>query len=107
MATHDSYREMGEVSELDDFPVVPYYVEDIKTRVSVTRIDGDLYAFDDLCPEHGCPLSAGLLTGTTLMCQCGGCQWNVTSGELLRGPATAALRTYPARENHGAVEMQI
>lgn len=107
MTVQVGYRALGDADEFDDFPVVPYYVEDLKRRVSVAKVDGALYAFDDLCSEHSCPLSAGLLTQTTLMCQCGGCKWNVTTGELLRGPAKHPLRTYPARERDGKVEVQI
>ena len=32
----------------NDF-VVPYYLGDRKRRVSIARVDGRLYAFDDLC----------------------------------------------------------
>ncbi|MFV0523999.1 MAG: Rieske (2Fe-2S) protein [Acidimicrobiales bacterium] len=98
---------MGDADELNDFAVVPYYVEGLKRRVSVTRIDDTLYAFDDLCSEHRCALSAGLLTGTTLMCQCGGCKWNVTTGELLRGPARDPLRMYLVREVDGKIEVRV
>lgn len=101
------YRVLGEADDLDTFQVVPFYIEGLKKRVSVARLDGTVYAFDDLCPEHGCALSAGLLTGTTLMCQMGGCRWNVTTGELLRGPATTPLRTYPVRVTGGQVEAQV
>lgn len=106
-AADDAFRAMGEAEELDTFQVVPYYVEGEKIRISVTRLGGALYAFDDLCPEHNCPLSAGLLTGSTIMCQCGGCEWNVTTGELLKGPAKHPLRTYPVRESGGKIEIQV
>lgn len=105
--TASAFRTMGSVDELDLFTVVPYYIEGVKRRISVTRIESTLYAFDDLCTKHGCPLSAGLLTGTTLMCQCGGCRWNVTTGALLQGPAEHPLRMYPVREKDGNVELQI
>lgn len=39
------------------------YLEDLKRRVSMVCVDGKLYAFDDLCPHRGAPLSAGLFTG--------------------------------------------
>ncbi len=35
-------------------------LEDLKRRVSVARVGGKLYAFDDLCPHEACPLSSGL-----------------------------------------------
>lgn len=107
MSTDIDFRVLGEAEDLDSYQVVPYYLKGLKKRVSVARIDGTLYAFDDLCPEHGCALSAGMLTGTTLMCQMGGCRWNVTTGELLKGPATQALGTYPVRIENGQVEARV
>lgn len=78
---------------LDDV-LVPLYVEDRRLRIAVVRVDGTVYAFDDLCTCGGrpCPLSGGLLTGTTLMCQCHGSEFDVTSGAVLAGPATKSLR---------------
>lgn len=102
-----AFRSLGSAEDLDHFPVVPFYLADLQHRVSIAKIDGDLYAFDDLCPEHQCPLSAGLLTGTTLHCQCGGCQFDVRSGKVLQGPATTPLTTYAARKNGDGVDVQI
>jgi 3-phenylpropionate/trans-cinnamate dioxygenase ferredoxin component len=72
--------------------------------VSVARVGGKLYAFDDI--YEGCPLSGGLLTGTTLMSQHDGSQFDVTTGAVLRGPAKAALRTYEVREQNGKIQVR-
>jgi len=42
--------------------VVPYYLDDRKRRISIARVDGRRYAFDDLCPcaPQAWPLSGGL-----------------------------------------------
>ena len=42
-------------------------------------------------PKQRCPLSGGLLTGTTLMCQCHGSRFDLTTGAVLNGPATEPL----------------
>jgi nitrite reductase/ring-hydroxylating ferredoxin subunit len=49
-------------------------------HIPVARIGDKLFAFDDLCAHAGCQLSAGILTGTTLMCPCHGSQFDVASG---------------------------
>ena len=92
---------------LPDNYVNPYYLEDRKHRVAVARVRGQLYAFDDLAPSSGCPLSAGLLTGTTIMSQCDGSQFDITSGAVLRGPATAGLATYEVREANGEIQVRV
>jgi nitrite reductase/ring-hydroxylating ferredoxin subunit len=101
-----AFRAVGPASELHEGSVNPYYLEDLKRRVSVVRVGGALHAFDDLSAA-GCPLSAGLLTGTTIMCQCDGSQYDVTTGAVLRGPAVEPLRTYPVREQDGQIEIQV
>jgi len=63
------------------------------TKVSVTSLDGHLYAFDDTCTHLGCSLATGKLDGTTVTCPCHGSQFNVTSGAVLRGPAKRAVRS--------------
>jgi nitrite reductase/ring-hydroxylating ferredoxin subunit len=80
--------------------VVPYYLDDVKRRIAVARVDDRLYAFDDLCScsVEPCPLSGGRLTGTTIMCQCHGSQFDVTTGSVIKGPASSALGIYEASE---------
>ena len=105
--TTAEFRTLDTSDRLTEGYVNPYYIEDMKQRVSVARVGGKLYAFDDLCPHEACPLSAGLLTGTTLKCQCHGSQFDVTSGAVLHGPATKALNTYEVREENGQIQVRV
>jgi len=101
-------RTVGRADAIPSDFVVPYYLEDRKLRISVARVDGSLYAFDDLCTcgEEACPLSGGLLTGTTIMCQCHGSRFDVTTGAVINGPATQALNVYEVREADGAIQVR-
>ena len=97
--TADAFRTVGPGDAIPDGFVVSFYLSDRKLRISVARADGQLYAFDDLCTCAGnsCPLSGGLLTGTTIMCQCHGSEFDVTTGAVVRGPATRPLNVYEVR----------
>jgi nitrite reductase/ring-hydroxylating ferredoxin subunit len=75
--------------------------------VTIARVGGKVFAFDDLCPHEGCPLSAGLLEGKVLMCQCHGSQFDVTTGAVLRGPATQGLVTYEVQEQDGKLRVRV
>src|SRR5262245_37051318 len=63
------------------------------TKVSVATTVGHLHAFDDTCTHRGCSLGAGELDGTTVTCPCHGSQFDVTSGAVIRGPATRPVRS--------------
>jgi len=63
------------------------------TKVDVANADGHLYAVEDTCTHRGCSLATGKLDGTTVTCHCHGSQFDVTSGAVLRGPATQPVRS--------------
>jgi 3-phenylpropionate/trans-cinnamate dioxygenase ferredoxin component len=105
----DTFRALGPSDAIADDFVVPYYLDDRKLRISVARVEGRLYAFDDLCvcAEPACPLSGGLLEGTKIMCQCHGSRFDLTTGAVVAGPATEALTTYEVQEADGEVRIRV
>ena len=107
LATH-AFRTVGSSDAIPNDFVVPYYLDDRKVRISIARVKDRLYAFDDLCPcaREACPLSWGLLTGTTIMCQCHGSRFDITTGAVINGPATQALNTYEVQEVEGSIQIR-
>ena len=103
-----AFRTVGPGDAIANDFVVPYYLDDRKVRISVARVDGRLYAFDDLCTctDQACPLSGGLLTGTTIMCQCHGSRFDIATGAVVNGPATEALNLYEVQEVEGSVQVR-
>jgi nitrite reductase/ring-hydroxylating ferredoxin subunit len=104
----DAFRTVGQDDAIPDGFVVPFYLDDRKLRISVARAGGQLYAFADLCTCAGgsCPLSGGLLTGTTIMCQCHGSEFDVTTGAVISGPATQPLSVYEVRVDEGSIRIR-
>ena len=102
------FRTLGPGDAIPNDFVVPYYLDDLKRRISVARVDDRLYAFDDICTctDEGCPLSGGLLVGTTIMCQCHGSRFDITTGAVINGPATDALKVYEVREVDGEIQIR-
>jgi nitrite reductase/ring-hydroxylating ferredoxin subunit len=101
------YRTIDPSDAIANDAVVPYYLEDRSLRISIARVDGRLYAFDDLCTcnDEPCPLSGGLLTGTTVMCQCHGSRFDIMTGAVLNGPATLDLHIYKVLEVAGDIQL--
>ena len=104
----DSYRTIGPSDAITNDYVVPYYLDDRKLRIAIARVDDHLFAFDDLCTcaDQPCPLSGGLLTGTTIRCQCHGSRFDITTGAVIDGPADKALPVYEVDEVEGSIRIR-
>ena len=105
----DVFRTLGPGDAVPNDFVVPFYLDDRKLRIAIARVGDRLYAFGDLCTcaRDACPLSGGLLTGTTIMCQCHGSRFDITTGAVISGRATEALGVYEAHEVDGSVQIRL
>ena len=63
-------------------------------EVAVFNVGGTLCATQEKCTHRQGPLSKGKLDGSTVTCPLHGSQFNVCTGEVLRGPAIDPLKTY-------------
>lgn len=73
------------------------------TNVAVVKVNSELYAFDDACTHRQCSLAEGQLRGTTVTCPCHGSKFDVTTGNVLRGPAVQRVRSRAVRMEDGDV----
>jgi 3-phenylpropionate/trans-cinnamate dioxygenase ferredoxin component len=106
--TADGFRTVGPGEAVANDQVVPYYLDDRKARIAIARVADRLYAFDDICTcaDQGCPLSGGLLMGTTIMCQCHGSRFDITTGAVINGPATDALNVYEVQAVEDGIQVR-
>jgi len=81
----DLAGRLGVVARLADLPVGP---------VAVYHFSGRVHAAGDVCPHAGARLSEGALEGTVVTCPLHGSQFDVCTGERLRGPADVEIKTY-------------
>jgi 3-phenylpropionate/trans-cinnamate dioxygenase ferredoxin component len=76
-------------------------------RIAVANVGGALYAFGDTCTHLQCSLASGELEGTTVTCPCHGSQFDVATGALRRGPAQEPVRSYSARVENEALQVEL
>ena len=77
-AVDDVAGRLGVVHRLEDEQAGP---------IAIYHIGGVLYAAGDVCPHAGARLSQGPLDRSTITCPLHGSQFDVRTGERLRGPA--------------------
>lgn len=69
--------------------------------------DGDAtYAIHDRCSHRGCSLSDGEVDGHDIVCPCHGSRFDLHTGALTRGPATAAQPSFEVRRRNGNLEVR-
>ncbi len=90
----DLAGRLGVVTRLDDFVGGPVAIYHVANQVCAAR---------DVCPHAGARLSQGELAGTVITCPRHGSQFDVRSGERVRGPADLAIKTFPVQIEGGQV----
>ena len=76
------------------------------TQVAVANVAGEFHAFGDTCTHLQCSLAEGDLEETTVTCPCHGSEFDVTNGEVLRGPAREPVGAYEVRAEGGNLEIK-
>jgi nitrite reductase/ring-hydroxylating ferredoxin subunit len=66
---------------------------------------GVFYAISDVCPHDGSSLSQGSLDGKRVTCLNDGSRFDLASGSVLGGPATARVRTYHVQVRDGQIRV--
>jgi nitrite reductase/ring-hydroxylating ferredoxin subunit len=87
-------------------PWLPIHVD--RARLALASVDGAWYAVEDRCSHAGCPFSEeASLEGSTIVCNCHGSEFDLTTGEVQRGPAEYPIRTVPVRVVDDAIEVDL
>ena len=100
--------ELATVTALDELNSRELAAFDVTGKqIAIATVGDTLYAFGDTCTHQGCSLADGELDGATVTCPCHGSQFNVTTGEVLRGPARESVRSDPVRLEAGALKIEV
>lgn len=75
-------------------------------QIAVARVNGSLLAFADVCTHRECTLSTGEIDGTTIECECHGSVFDMATGQVLEGPATEPIETYPVADDGGDLKIE-
>lgn len=92
------------VDELDGSTPVSVQVGD--TPVLLVRDGDEVLALHDRCSHRGCSLAGGDVEDGAIVCPCHGSRFDLRSGAILQGPATAPQPVLQTRTRGGRVEVR-
>jgi nitrite reductase/ring-hydroxylating ferredoxin subunit len=80
--------------------------------ILIVNVDGHFYAVDGICPDAGGNLADGTLRNFVIRCPLHGSEYDVRTGQLLKGPWTGSkaafdLRSYPVLVEEGCVNIDM
>lgn len=98
------FMKVGDSGEVPEGEVKAFDVNG--AEIAVARVEGQVYAFSDICTHRHCNLAnGGELDGFELECECHGSVFDVRTGEVRNPPATEPLEHYEAREVEGQIQV--
>lgn len=97
---------VGDSSEVPEGEVKAFDVNG--AEVAVARVEGEVFAFSDICTHRHCNLAmGGELDDHSIECECHGSVFDIRTGQVLNPPATDPLETYQAQEVDGQIQIGV
>jgi len=72
-------------------------------QVLVVNVKGKFYAIGNVCTHLGGPLDRGILEGNEVECPLHHSHFDVTTGQVKRGPATRPEPVYDVKVENGSI----
>ncbi len=95
MLEFDGWQKIADLSQLQDSEAFPAKVGDVP--IAIYKLDGHLYAIDDVCTHEYALLSQGFVEGCAIECPLHQAKFDIASGKCLSAPATVDLKRYDVR----------
>lgn len=75
-------------------------------EIAVFKVEGKLYAIEDVCTHDGGELASGRLEGCEIVCPRHGARFCLKTGKVLQAPAYEDLTCFPVRVENGVIQVR-
>ena len=96
---------VAKVSEIEEGVVKVVRVGD--APIGVTKVEGELFAFADVCTHDDGPLGDGDIEGFNIVCPRHGGEFDIRTGQAVQMPAVVDIPAYPVRVVDGMIQLGI
>lgn len=102
---HSEWIILCAVSDLQEDTVTPVEIND--KRIAIYLVDNKVYATSNVCSHAFALLSDGWLEGILIECPLHGAQFEITSGEVVQGPADCPITVFETKVEGGQVLVRL
>ncbi len=100
--------EFVKVADLNDITDPGHIVAEVEDHIiAVFRVEGNVYAIDDVCTHDGGPLAEGELEGHAVACPRHGAKFDIRTGEALSMPAIKPTATFEVKVENDEVFVKL
>ena len=75
--------------------------------ITIVRLDGEFFAFQEFCTHRYGPLSEGTFHGKQVMCPWHRSCFDVRTGKVTEGPAKVDLKTFEVKVRDGQIAVRV
>ena len=93
--TEKSWHRVAKAAEVGEGELFGAHIGD--APIALCRIDGKVYAFDDVCPHAYALLSQGFVEGNEIECPLHGARFEIATGRCVAPPADRDLQMHDVR----------
>jgi NAD(P)H-dependent nitrite reductase small subunit len=95
MSEPHSWHRVAAAAEVKEGEAIPVNVGDM--QIALCRVDGTIYAFENVCPHAYALLSDGFIEGNEIECPLHAARFEISTGQCLAPPADRDLVTYAVK----------
>jgi 3-phenylpropionate/trans-cinnamate dioxygenase ferredoxin component len=99
------FVRIGLETEIPEGEVRVFEAEGI--GIAIARVEGKLYAIEDVCTHDDGPLGEGVLEGCEIECPRHGARFDVRTGAVTRMPAAAAVAVVALKVEKGEIFAEV
>lgn len=99
--------EFKKIATVDEIPSGQGRIFEVNgNQIAVWNLNGNFYAFQNVCPHRGGPVGEGEIEGNTITCPWHGWRFDITSGINPFNPA-AKLSCYAVKVDNNEVHVSV
>ena len=100
-----SFVKLASVDDIPEGNMIS--IRSKQDKIALAKINGEIFAFEDVCTHDDGPLSGGSINNGCVVCPRHGARFEVKTGEVRQLSATEGIETYEVKIENGDVFINI